>query len=171
MLAYYTITNGKDGLVLRDAEDGDLIGNVASETTISASTDSHSVVEECRSLLIGPVESVDHDKDTIHVTCKVPFAIMSDDEREENTREVRVNHRSTAFPQSRWVTPVGWEPTNKFSGSEFVDGSWWDDNEETHGIVLLGADDLDEGDTYRVALTDLRVASCGNCQIVENVTV
>ena len=56
---------------------------------------------------------------------------------------VKLQHRSSIWG-ARWCLPVGWEPTNEIDGSEFLDGSYWDDTEETAGVI--GFVDGDEGE-------------------------
>lgn len=69
----YSICNDAFGLSV-SCSTGERIGHVASDTHITSSTDSHSVVEECRSIIDGEVVLVEHDRDTIHVftsTCQL----------------------------------------------------------------------------------------------------
>lgn len=74
--ASYTITNDNDGsLVARDNESGEVVCKVPSDTVITASTDAYSVVDEFGSGLVGDVQSVEHDGDTIHVVVRIPAAI------------------------------------------------------------------------------------------------
>lgn len=74
--ASYTITNDNDGsLVARDNESGEVVCKVPSNTVINASTDAHGVVAEFGSGLVGDVQSVEHDGDTIHVNVRIPAAI------------------------------------------------------------------------------------------------
>lgn len=85
------------------------------------------------------------------------------------TLTVELQHRA-AIGGTRWVKPIGWEPKNEFAGSEFTDGSWWDANEETHGLIAFNTTG-EEGETVEVSLDDLRVASCGNCRVIGEVKV
>lgn len=78
MNASYTITSRDGFLVARDDETGEVVARVVSDTTITASTDSHSVVAEFGPALVGEVLSVDHDKDAIFVTVRIPAAIGLD---------------------------------------------------------------------------------------------
>lgn len=82
------------------------------------------------------------------------------------TVTVRLMHNTT-LTRTRWCVPVGWEPTNNLTGAEFVDGSWWDDQEEVAGLVCFA--EGDEGDEIEVSLDDLRVASCGDCKVIGKV--
>lgn len=82
------------------------------------------------------------------------------------TVTVRLMH-NTSLTRTRWCQPVGWEPANKLAGAEFVDGSWWDDQEEVAGLVCFA--EGDEGDEIEVSLDDLRVASCGDCKVIGKV--
>jgi len=80
--------------------------------------------------------------------------------------KIRLGRRSS-IPQARWCVPIGWEPSNVIEGAEFVDGSWWGENEEEAGLVCFTQGD--EGQEYCVALGDLRVASCGDCRVIGEV--
>ena len=75
MEASYTITSHDGCLVARDDESGEVVARIVSETTIDPRTDSHSVVAEFGSALVGEVISVDHDGDTIHVAVRIPASI------------------------------------------------------------------------------------------------
>lgn len=80
---------------------------------------------------------------------------------------VELQHKSPTSG-ARWVKPIGWEPANQIDGSEFLDGSWWDANEETHGLVVFNTTGT-EGETIEVSLHDIRLASCGNCRVIGEV--
>lgn len=84
------------------------------------------------------------------------------------TITVRLMHNSS-IPQARWAKPIGWEPQNEIGGSEYVDGSWWDEYEETAGIVCFA--EGDEGDEIEVSVDECRIASTGNCRVIEKVKV
>ena len=71
----YTITSANGFLIARDDETGEVVARVTSDTTITASTDSHAVVAEFGPALAGDVLSVDHDKDVIQVLVKIPASI------------------------------------------------------------------------------------------------
>ncbi len=62
-------------VTIRDAETCEVLGRVDYEGQITSSTDSLSVVDLCRAHFIGPVVSVEHDKNVITVVCNVPAAI------------------------------------------------------------------------------------------------
>jgi len=87
------------------------------------------------------------------------------------TVTVRLLHYAS-IPNARWCEPVGWEPTNAVKGSELVDGAWWDDDNQTAGLVWFG--DLytyGANEVMQASLDDLRVASCGNCRVIGEVLV
>lgn len=85
--------------------------------------------------------------------------------------KVRLLHNSS-IPHARWCEPVGWEPSNDVEGSEFVDGSWWDDDGETAGLVWFGdPDEYGANEVVEASLDDLRVASCGNCKVIGEVEI
>ena len=84
------------------------------------------------------------------------------------TINIRLGHKSS-IPGARWATPIGWEPTNEISGAEFVDGSWWGEQEEEAGLVYFG--EGSEGDEVECELGDLRVASCGDCRVIGGVQI
>lgn len=87
------------------------------------------------------------------------------------TVKVRLLHNA-AIPAARWCEPVGWEPANVVEGSEMADGSWWDDNEETAGLVWFGDQNAyGANEVIEANLDSLRVASCGNCRVIEAVRV
>lgn len=75
MNASYTITSNNGFLIARDDETGEVVARVVSDTTITASTDSHAVVAEFGPALVGDVLSVDHDKDVIQVLVKIPASV------------------------------------------------------------------------------------------------
>jgi hypothetical protein len=84
------------------------------------------------------------------------------------TVTVRLMH-DASIPNARWCVPVGWEPQNDIEGADFVDGSWWSDDEEA-GLVWFGdrnAYGVEE--VVVVSLDDLRVASCGDCRVIGEV--
>lgn len=70
--ASLTVTSRDGFLYVRDDESGKEVARIPSDTTITASTDSHAVVSEVESALVGPVVSVDHDKDSITVVIAIP---------------------------------------------------------------------------------------------------
>jgi len=82
------------------------------------------------------------------------------------TLTVRLGHRSS-ISGARWCQPIGWEPANTIQGAEFIDGSWW--GEEEAGIVCFVAGD--EDDEIEVELDDLRLASCGDCRVIGTVDI
>ena len=85
--------------------------------------------------------------------------------------KVRLLH-DASIPGARWCEPIGWEPTNEIEGSEFVDGSWWDADEQTAGLVWFGdRNAYGVREVVEVGLDDLRVASCGNCRVIGEVEV
>ncbi len=79
------------------------------------------------------------------------------------TLTVELMHRSS-IPGAIWAKPCGWEPENEIEGSEWIDGSWWDDAGNTAGLVCFV--EGNEGDIVEVVLSDLRVASCGDCRVI-----
>ena len=81
---------------------------------------------------------------------------------------IRLMHNSS-LPNASWCIPVGWEPSNVIEGSEYVDGSWWGDD-ETAGIVYFGIGNHDE-EEIEVNLDDLRIVSCGDCRVIGEVTL
>jgi len=82
--------------------------------------------------------------------------------------KVLLQHQSS-IRGARWCSPVGWEPTNKIEGAEYVDGSWWSQGEEEAGLICFveGV----EGAEVEVEADDLRVASCGECEVISKVVV
>lgn len=91
------------------------------------------------------------------------MATIRSNETETPTVKVRLGHRSS-IPGARWATPVGWEPTNEIEGSEFLDGSWWDETEETAGLVCFTPGD--DGDQIDAPTDEVRVASTGDCRVI-----
>lgn len=87
------------------------------------------------------------------------------------TVTVIVLHQSS-IPGATWVTPKGWEPANKISGAEFVEGSWWGDDSEEAGLVAWNLpEDAAEGDEIDIDLSELRVALCGDCRVLAAVEI
>lgn len=87
------------------------------------------------------------------------------------TVQVQLLH-SASVPGARWCSPIGWVPGNEIIGSVYEDGSWWDDSEETAGLIVLrAASEYGWGDKAEVDVNDLRVASCGDVQIVQPVVL
>lgn len=84
------------------------------------------------------------------------------------TLTVKLCHCSS-IPNARWCEPVGWEPVNEIEGAEFLDGSWWSENEEEAGLVAFV--EGNEGDEIDVSPDSLRVVSCGDCRILGTVEV
>lgn len=88
---------------------------------------------------------------------------------ETKTVTVRLLHNAS-IPNARWCEPVGWEPANVVEGSELVDGAWWDDDEQTAGLVWFGhPSEYGANEVMEANLGDLRVASCGDCRVIEKV--
>lgn len=88
--------------------------------------------------------------------------------KSQTTRTVELMHRSS-IPGAWWCTPIGWEPANEIEGAEFTDGSWWDETGEVAGLVCFGDFDGHSGETIEIPAEELRVASCGNCRVIESV--
>lgn len=85
------------------------------------------------------------------------------------TVRVRLLHNSS-IPNARWCEPVGWEPSNVVEGSELVDGAWWNDDEQTAGLVWFGhPNEYGANEVMEAKLDDLRVASCGDCHVIGKV--
>ena len=85
------------------------------------------------------------------------------------TVTVRLLHNAS-IPNARWCEPVGWEPANVVEGSELVDGAWWDDDEQTAGLVWFGhPNEYVANEVMEANLDDLRVASCGDCRVIGEV--
>jgi len=82
--------------------------------------------------------------------------------------KVQLNQKCS-IQGSRWCTPLGWEPRNQIEGAEFTDGSWWDETEEVAGLVCFT--DGEEGELISVKLSDLRIASTGNCKVIGEVII
>jgi hypothetical protein len=80
--------------------------------------------------------------------------------------KIRVNQKSSVSGAS-WCVPVGWEPDNQIEGAEFVDGSWWTEESEEAGLLYFG--DGEAGTEVEATFADIRVASCGNCQVIGEV--
>lgn len=80
------------------------------------------------------------------------------------TVTVRLLHDSS-IPSLRWCEPIGWEPKAEVNG-EYADGSWWDDNEEVAGLVVLGNYTEGEDEIVTVDIDQIRIASCGDCKII-----
>jgi len=81
---------------------------------------------------------------------------------------IRVGHQSPMIG-ARWCRPVGWIPANQVADSEFVDGSWRNHLGETAGIIYFTP--KDDGEEIDVPSEDLRVATCGEWKIIEEVRV
>jgi hypothetical protein len=83
--------------------------------------------------------------------------------------KVIVGHRSSAWPGSRWCQPVGWTPKNKVEGAEWDEeaGAWMDASGEYAGIIILGADRLQDGQGVKVPANRLRVVTENNLVYVE----
>jgi hypothetical protein len=75
--------------------------------------------------------------------------------------KVVVGHRSSAWPHSRWCTPVDWTPKNKVEDAEWSDedGVWVDDQGECAGLIILEADRLRDGQEINVPAKRLRVVA------------
>ena len=82
------------------------------------------------------------------------------------TYEVEIGHRSS-IAGAYWCKPIDWAPANQIDAAEFIDGSWWTDDEEIAGIVCFQQGE--KGDCIEVTLDDLRVASCGDCRIIAEI--
>ena len=82
--------------------------------------------------------------------------------------KIRVLHRSS-IPGASWCVAQGWEPSNQIEGSEYLDGSWWSDQEQTAGMIYFGAGE--EGSAIEVDIDDLRIAATGNCRVIGEVEV
>lgn len=79
---------------------------------------------------------------------------------------VRLLHNAS-IPGARWCEPLDWEPANQIDGSEFVDGGWWDAEEQTAGLVWFGdRNAYGAEEVIDASLDDLRVASCGDCRVI-----
>jgi hypothetical protein len=82
---------------------------------------------------------------------------------------VRLMHNA-AIPNARWCEPIGWTPSNEIDGSELSDGAWWDDDEQTAGLVWFGhPDEFGAGEVIEANADDIRVASCGDCRVIGEV--
>jgi hypothetical protein len=83
---------------------------------------------------------------------------------------VSVGHRS-GIAGAHWCRPVGWSPRNRVEGADWSDegGAWTTEDGEAAGIVVFGHDE--EGDTVTVEVDDLRVASSGECRVIDEVYV
>lgn len=75
MNASYTITNHDGHLIARDDETGEVVARVASDTVITASTDSDDAIAEFGPALVGDVIGADHDGDSICVEVSIPARI------------------------------------------------------------------------------------------------
>lgn len=60
----------RGNIVVRDDDTGEVVGEVPIDVTITAATDSWAVVDAVRHLLPGTVNSVEHDRGEILVTCR-----------------------------------------------------------------------------------------------------
>jgi hypothetical protein len=91
--------------MIRDVESGEVVGRVDYDgPRITSSTDSGQIVDLCRDQFIGPVDSVDHDNDTIHGTCSVPGLVGINPGNRSDTpaRAVRLSTGTkTAKPRGR----------------------------------------------------------------------
>ena len=81
---------------------------------------------------------------------------------------IKIGHQSPMVG-AHWCHPIGWSPANKISDTKFENGAWRNRDGEVAGIVYFTP--LDEGEEVEVDLDDLRVAACGEWQILEEVTV
>lgn len=84
------------------------------------------------------------------------------------TVRIRLGHRSS-IPMAWWCEPIDWEPSNEIEGAEWCDTGWWDAEENVAGIVVFGDFSNDGREVFDVDLDELRVVSCGNCRILEDV--
>lgn len=86
-----------------------------------------------------------------------------------NPVAIRLLH-SAPIPNAIWCEPVGWKPANTIKGSIWVDNSWWDDYEETAGMMWFGNRQLHgPGDVIWADLDRLHVVSCQECRVLEQV--
>lgn len=83
--------------------------------------------------------------------------------------KVKLLHKCPV-PGARWCGPVGWEPANKIKGAAYEDGAWWDGREEVASLIWLG-DPNQHGAFHEITvpLDDLRVATAGECRVLEKV--
>ena len=81
---------------------------------------------------------------------------------------IKIGHQSPMVG-AHWCHPIGWSPANKISDTKFENGAWRNDDGEVAGIVYFTP--LNEGEEVEVDLDDLRVAACGEWEILEEVTV
>ena len=82
--------------------------------------------------------------------------------------KIRLNHQSS-IPGAIWCEPIGWEPTNEIEGADYFDSGWWDDVENVAGIVAFV--DGDQNEVIECDISDLRIASCGDCRIIGEVEI
>jgi hypothetical protein len=80
--------------------------------------------------------------------------------------QIKVGHQSP-MRGAHWCHPVGWTPANQLPGCEFIDGAWRNEMGDTAAIACFTLEE--EGAIIEVPLEDLRVASCGEWQILQEV--
>lgn len=83
------------------------------------------------------------------------------------TYRIKIGHQSPMIG-AHWCHPVGWQPGNQIADSQFINGSWRSGDNEVAGIIYFTP--RHEGEEIDVAIEDLRVAACGEWEILEEVT-
>jgi hypothetical protein len=86
----------------------------------------------------------------------------------ESKVRIRTEHQSS-ITGLLWCFPVKWEPSNVINGELAESGTWWDVDDQSYGLAVLDNGSIENGMEAEVPSSQLRILSCGNCEVVASV--